>query len=64
MDGARRVHSRNTSYRFLEVFNFKHFARYISFDPAGDVGRNKQIKNYVQVSVVFALECGNTSIMP
>ena len=63
MDGARRVHSGNTSYRFVEIFNFRHFASHITFDPAGDFGRNKQIKDYVIVSVVLALECGNTSIM-
>ena len=63
MDGARRVHSGNTSYRFVEIFNFKHFARHFTFDPAGDFGRNKQIKDYVIVSVVLALECGDTSIM-
>jgi len=55
------VHSGDTSYRFLEVFNFKHFAGHISFNPEGDFGRNKQIKDYVIVSVVLALECGNTS---
>lgn len=57
------VHSGNTSYRFVEIFNFRHFASHITFDPAGDFGRNKQIKDYVIVSVVLALECGNTSIM-
>ena len=62
-NGTCGVHCVDTKGNFVEIFNFRHFASHITFDPAGDFGRNKQIKDYVIVSVVLALECGNTSIM-
>lgn len=57
----RRDYSRNTSYRFVEVLNFKHFSRHITFDQGDKLGRNKHINSYVTVSVMLRLECGDTS---
>jgi hypothetical protein len=54
-------YSSNTKKRFLEVFNFRHFYRHYTFDPVGDLARNKQIKDHVMVSVVFRVDTVDTS---
>ncbi len=58
---ARRDYSSNTTHRFIEVFDFKHFARHFTFDRAGENELNKELKSYVPVSVVLRVETGNTS---
>ena len=44
-----------TSGEFVEVLNFRHFARYMSFTPTGKQGKKKQIMNGIEVSVVLHL---------
>ena len=43
------------SENFIEVLNFRHFARYMSFTPTGKQGKKKQIMNGIEVSVVLHL---------
>lgn len=45
----------STSDEFVEVLNFRHFARYMSFTPTGKQGKKKQIMNGIEVSVVLHL---------
>ncbi len=45
----------STSGEFVEVLNFRHFARYMSFKPTGKQGKKKQIMNGIEVSVVLHL---------
>lgn len=39
---------------------FQHFARHVVFDAEGDKLLNKRIEDYITVSVVIDMECGNT----
>ena len=48
------------SDRYLEILEFKHFCKHISFGGEGEKSRNKTIKNYITVRVVIDMECGNT----
>lgn len=41
------------SGEFVEMLNFQHFARYMSFAPTGKQGRKKQIMDGIEVSVVL-----------
>lgn len=45
----------STSGEFVEVLNFRHFARYMSFTPTGKQGKKKQIMNGIEVAVVLHL---------
>lgn len=45
----------STSGEFVEMLNFQHFARYISFSPTGKQGKKKQIMSGIEVSVVLHL---------
>ena len=45
----------STSGEFVEVLNFRHFARYMSFTSTGKQGKKKQIMNGIEVSVVLHL---------
>ncbi|EDM63363.1 hypothetical protein DORLON_01374 [Dorea longicatena DSM 13814] len=45
----------STSGEFVEVLNFRHFARHMSFTPTGKQGKKKQIMNGIEVSVVLHL---------
>lgn len=58
---ARRGYSGNTTFRFIEILNFKHFARYFTFDPVDNLGRNKRLNDYLNVSVLLRVECGDMS---
>ena len=53
--------SSNTKSRFLEVLNFRHFYQHYTFDPVDDLARNKQIKDYIMVAVVFRVDTVDTS---
>lgn len=53
--GARGDRMLSTSGEFVEVLNFRHFARYMSFTPTGKQGKKKQIMNGIEVSVVLHL---------
>lgn len=39
----------STSGEFVEVLNFRHFARYMSFTPTGKQGKKKQIMNGIEL---------------
>ena len=45
----------STSDEIVEVLNFRHFARYMSFTPTGKQGKKKQTMNGIEVSVVLHL---------
>ena len=60
-DDTRRGYSGNTTFRFIEILNFKHFARYFTFDPVDNLGRNKRLNDYLNVSVLLKVECGDMS---
>lgn len=42
-----------TKERYLEILNFQHFARYMTFKRDGDDFRNKGLRNKIDVSVVL-----------
>ena len=44
----------------VEILRFRHFSRHVVFDAEGDKFRNKRIEDYITVSVVIDMECGNT----
>ena len=46
--------------KLVKILKFRHFAPHVVFDAEGDKYRNKRIENYITVSVVIDLECGNT----
>lgn len=43
------------SGEFVEILNFRHFARYFSFAKNGEIGRKKELLNGIEVSVVLHL---------
>lgn len=43
----------STSGEFVEVLNFKHFARYMSFSKTDPRGAKKEISTSLHVSVVM-----------
>ena len=45
----------STSGEIVEVLNFRHFARYMSFTLTGKQGKKKQTMNGIEVSVVLHL---------
>lgn len=49
-----------TTKNYVEILNFRHFVKYFVFTSEGDKIRNKQLKKYINVSVVIDMECGNT----
>ncbi len=44
----------------MEIIRFTLFSRHVVFDGEGDKFRNKRIEDYITVSVVIDMECGNT----
>ena len=50
-----------TKTNYVEILNFRHFFKHIVFTSEGDKTQNKEIKNYINVSVVVDIECGNTN---
>ncbi len=46
--------------KLVEILCFQYFARHVVFDAEGDKLRNKRIEDYITVSVVIDMECGNT----
>lgn len=48
----------------MEILRFQHFAPHVVFNAEGDKYRNKSIKDYITVSVVIDMGCGNTKNMP
>lgn len=57
MDNAYRMRNRNAKERYVEILNFQHFTRYVTFTKDGDDFRNKELKNKIEVSVVLDMEC-------
>ena len=49
-----------TTKNYIEILNFRHFFNHFVFTNEGDKIRNKQLKKYINVSVVIDMECGNT----
>ena len=45
----------------LKILDFRHFHKHIVFVEDGEKNLIKEIRNYINVSVVIDLECGNTS---
>ena len=59
----RRDNSVATKRNLVEILRFRHFSRFsrhVVFDAEGDKFRNKRIEDYITVSVVIDMECGNT----
>ena len=50
-----------TTKNYVEILNFRHFFKHMVFTSEGDKIRNKEIKNYINVSVVVDIECGTTN---
>ena len=49
-----------TTPRYIEILEFKHFAKHTVFNLEGEKYRNKEIKNYIIVKVAIDMVCGNT----
>lgn len=58
--GACGDNSVATKRNLVEILRFRHFSRHVVFDAEGDKFRNKRIEDYITVSVVIDMECGNT----
>lgn len=56
----RRDNSVATKRNLVEILRFRYFSRHVVFDAEGDKFRNKRIEDYITVSVVIDMECGNT----
>jgi hypothetical protein len=57
---ARGDDSVDTKSIYVEILRFKHFTRHMVFTGNDKKSRNKEIKNYINVSVVVDIVCGNT----
>lgn len=53
-------YSVDTKKRYVEILNFRNFHKHIVFTDEGDKMRNKEIKDYINVSVVVDIEWGDT----
>ncbi|GAB7231817.1 hypothetical protein TOTSKI_07800 [Facklamia hominis] len=49
-----------TTNRYVDPLYFKHYFKHITFFSTGDKIRNKEINNYIEVSVMIDIECGDT----
>ena len=49
-----------TKRKLVEILEYRYFAKHIVFTGEGEMCRNKYIKDYVTVKVVFNVGCGNT----
>lgn len=56
----RRDYCVDTKKRYVEILNFRHFHKHIVFTNEGEKMRNKEIKDYINVSVVVDIEWGDT----
>ena len=56
-----RDYSVDTKKNYVEILNFRHFFKHIVFTGDGEKCRNKVIKDYINVSVVVDIECGDTT---
>lgn len=60
-DHTRRDLCVATTKSYVEILNFRHFAKHFVFSPEGKNSRDKHLKNYFDVSVVVDIGCGNTT---
>ena len=60
-DNTRRDLCVATTKSYVEILNFRHFAKHFVFSPEGKNSRDKHLKNYFDVSVVVDIGCGNTT---
>ncbi|MGB7605439.1 MAG: hypothetical protein WBL93_08160 [Lutisporaceae bacterium] len=49
----------NAKERYVEIFRFQHFARYMTSTTDGDDFRNKALRDKIDVLVVLDMECVN-----
>jgi len=49
------------SERYLEILEFRHIVKHMTFVGEGEKLRNKTLKNYVTVKVVLDMVLGNTT---
>ena len=50
-----------TKKGYVEILDFRHFAKHFTFTSEGKNSRNKHLKNYFDVSVVIDIGYGNTN---
>ena len=60
-DGSCGDYSVDTKKKHVEILNFRHFFKHMVFTGEGKKCRNKVIKDYINVSVVVDIECGDTT---
>lgn len=48
-----------TKTNCVEILKFRHFHKHIVFTDEGEKMRNKEIKDYINVSAVVDIECGD-----
>ena len=46
----------DTKKKYVEILNFRHFHKHIVFTDEGEKMRNKEIKDYINMSVVVDIE--------
>lgn len=62
MDLSCGDYSVATTRKLIEILRFRHFLKHCVFTGDGEKCRNKYIKDYVTVSVVVDMGCGNTKV--
>lgn len=62
MDLSCGDNSVTTKRSLVEILRFRHFLKHCVFTGDGEKCRNKYIKDYVTVSVVVDMGCGNTKV--
>jgi hypothetical protein len=60
VDGACGDDSVDTKSIYVKILRFKHFTKHMVFTENSKKTRNKEIKNYINVSVAVEVVCGNT----
>ena len=50
----------DTSKKYVKILYFRHFSKHFVFTDKGVNYRNKELKKYVEVSVVADIECVDT----
>lgn len=51
------MRNKNAKERYVEILNFQHFTRYVTFTKDGDDFSNKRLRNKIEVSVVLDTGC-------
>ena len=50
----------DTSTKYVKILCFKHFSEHFVFTDKGVNYKNKELKKYIEVSVVAGIECVDT----